>query len=342
MKGFERLEVMLGRAGGYRREGSALVVKCPRCGSDKLHFRIGQIDQQVRQRLKAEQLYAFRFSCFSGACAGWGGRPEFALAELLGISVGAARQELTGDGGLVVYSRREDPFQERPELLEPAQAPTVEWPHQFIPLGQPGSEPGTAYMESRGVPVEIAQQYGVRYSVIDRSVAFPVEVQGRLLGWQLRLAIPHVWVGEDGTKHTSNKATTSPGLQRAQWMFGDRCLGSRLAFALEGPLDAIKAHLVGGNLASMGKVITTSLLRALAAYPWEELCIGLDAGTRAESDKLLYEFDQVIKYPGRRCTWVEWPKKSGEQMDSGALSFQEVRERWDGRKPVRAGMTFFT
>lgn len=357
----QRLEDMLRRAGGFRREGTALVASCPRCGKQKLHFRI-YVPADHRAKAELNQV-SFRFSCFSGSCTGWDGKPEFALAELLGVTVGAARAELYGSQHvLVARPMMEDPFADEDEVSavdEPAQ-----WPSQFYPINSRPGEPGAAYLAGRGVPVEVAAEYDVRYSVIDRALAFPVTENGILRGWQLRLTIPHEWRDPDGTLRSTNKATTSPGLLRTRWMFGDRMLGAEEVVVVEGPLDAVKGHLCGGNAAAMGKVLTPALLAALGRYPWRRLYAGLDAGTGVETERLVREFDQEVRWPGREVFLVEWPEGScgscggsgrvepgrpcagcrgrGKvQLDAGALSFVEARECVRAARRVRSGVAFF-
>lgn len=344
-----RLEAMLRRAGGFAREGSALVAHCPHCGKQKLHFRI-HVPDDHRGAARRNGI-RFRFSCFSKSCAGWNGKPEFALAEMLDVPVGTVARELYGSGSLGGYVPRTgrapdfDVELDAPVFSLPQEkAQPMDWPAQFYPIDHPASERGAQYLADRGIPVEIAKQYGVRYSVVYRSVAFPVEEQGKLWGWQLRLTIPHVWVDEEGQKRESNKATTAPGMIRTKWMFSDRLCLSDHAFVLEGPVDAIKAHLCGGNVASMGAVITPGLIASLSAYSWRRLYVGLDADAAEETRRLVEEFDQVVKYAGREVYVVEWPDKkdaSGKQVDAGALSFEEVRDCWKRARRAAAGELSF-
>ncbi len=355
MSARERLEAMLDRAGGFRREGSALVAQCPRCRKTKLHFRL--YVPRDHAMAAARNQVSFRFSCFSGSCTGWDGKPEFALAEMLGVQVGAARDELYGRSDvLVARPKFDDPFEDDVEAQPTLDLPT-QWPAQFYPIESRQGAAGAVYLEGRGVPVEVAREYGVRYSPVDQSVAFPVEQDGVLYGWQTRLIVPHEWADDQGVRRMTNKCSTSPGLVRSRWMFGDRLRGSEHAFVLEGPLDCMKATLCGGNAASMGKVITSALLHALAAYPWRILYVGLDAGTPYETAKLVAEFDQAIRWPGREVRLVEWPLRPCEpcsgpscarcggkgqvQMDSGALLFGEVYDLFRAARRVRSGVTFF-
>lgn len=330
---------MLARGGGFTREGTALVATCPHCGKQKLHFRI-HVPEDFRGVARRNGIQ-FRFSCFSKSCAGWNGKPEFALSEMLDVSVGAAARELYGGGSLGGYrpstgqGPKFDVELEAEGEGEIRQPKSFEWPAQFYPIDDRRSEPGAEYLRGRGVPVEIAAAYGVRYSVVHRSVAFPVEEGGQLWGWQTRLIIPHVWTDEDGVRRESSKASTSPGLVRTKWMFSPRLERSEHAFVLEGPIDAIKAHYCGGNVASMGAVITPGLIESLSSYSWRRLYVGLDADALEESRQLVWEFDQAIKYSGREVYLVEWPDRkdaSGKQVDAGALSFGEVLDCWSRAK----------
>lgn len=355
----DHLEALLRQAGGFWREGTALVATCPRCGKQKLHFRLElPRDRQIRNP------YAFRFECFSGQCSAerFSGRPEYAIAEMLGISVGAARRELEGRSGSlwVGASAQLTDLEDESDIADSVtESPTLEWPGDFFPIASPQAERGAAYLAGRGVPIEIAQEYRVRYSVVDRAVVFPVETRGRLVGWQKRLVIDHRWTDPEGERRESPKAMTNKGFDRRHWMFGDRMLESPHAVVCEGPLDAVKLHLCGGNAASCGKKLTPGLLAALGEYPWRDLYCGLDAGTEEETERLVGEFDQAIKYPGRRCWLIEWPlvdcgclveqrlncqKCGGKgkiQYDAGALSFEEAYECFRLARPVSVRSLFF-
>lgn len=344
-----RLEAMLARAGGFFREGSALVAICPHCGKQKLHFRISVPD--AHRGASRRNGIQFRFSCFSKSCEGWNGRPEFALAEMLGVPVGVISRELWGTGQLggFVPKISDKPVFEvdldgSAPIVPTKEAQPMDWPAQFYPIDHPAAERGLAYLEGRGIPADVARRYGVRYSVVHRSVVFPVEERGVLWGWQCRLVVPHVWVDEQGVRREGNKATTAPGMTRTKWMFADHLESSDHAFVLEGPIDAMKADLCGGNVASMGAVITPGLIQSLAAYPWRRLYVGLDVDAAKESRQLIEEFDQAVKYAGREVYLVEWPKQkdaSGKQVDAGALSFVGVRECWRAAKRASSSQLWF-
>jgi len=317
------LDILKTVPGGYRREGTAVVTKCPRCLKPNLRFRI--IDPP-------KSTYPCRFTCFSASCSAtkYAGHPEYALSEILGITLNETRVRLFGKNNTLVIKAGDFTKIDLDTEIETGTVtslPEIKLPSTYLPLRHPASERGLAYLEGRGIPLAIAEHYGIRYSTTDRSVVFPVVYNGKLVGYQNRLVISHKWKDAEGNTHTSNKTSTSLGFKRQVWMFGDNLIDSDHAFVLEGPVDAIKAHKCGGNVASLGKELTSGLLNVLSSYRWKKLYCGLDKDAVIEITKLVKEYDQYYKYPDREVYLVNWPNrldKDGKQIDAGAMDFEEV------------------
>lgn len=268
----------------HRRAGHSYVLaSCPRCGkSDKLYVAVGEINGVVG-----------RFKCMSGPCTAdkFDGKPEFLFAELLGISVGEAQRLLGGEpaGCSIPRTGRllPDPFAETEDAAElPDDFAAWSWPADYYPIDHPMSRPGARYLEYRGLPSQLCQEYGLRYAAGEGRVVFPVRAGGVLVGWQKRSV-------DDANTPTK---LSSPALP-AVWMFEQRLEGVQHALVGEGPIDALKGHLVGGNVASMGKgAIAPAKMRRLKRAGIKRVYLGLDLDAARETMRLVAEEGRDLEF----------------------------------------------
>jgi len=274
-----------------------------------------------------------RFQCYK--CAedrGFKGRAEYALKELTGRPVREFRTALYGlvtgpaDPKFLEFDLNADPDEsEAVRESEAFEFEEVLEPYHHYPLTHKHAEEGVAYLEGRGVPVDVAVRYQVRYSTVERAVVFPIFIGPKLVGWQYRTIDPLV-VRVDDVKYNRLKVWSSKKVPRDRVvMFADRLVGDT-AFLLEGPVDAIKGDLVGGNVASMGKAVSEKQLDFIRRYVADaaDLCysgvrklyIGLDPDAVSEVEPLLWKLSEdvevyrVLPPPGRK--------------DHGECSFEEV------------------
>jgi hypothetical protein len=114
-------------------------------------------------------------------------------------------------------------------------------------------------------------------------------------------------------------------------MFWDRLKKSDFALIAEGPISAIKAHLVGGNIATLGKHVSQKQIRLIEDSGVDKIYLGLDADAVIECST----FASRTYLPVYR---LDIPKKlspDGKQVDLGDLEFSEVEylvrtaKRWD-------------
>ncbi len=271
----------------------SLIYVCPHCQKPKLSF------------LKDTG----QFVCWHCADSiGFQGKdPEVAVAALLGWEVPEARKLLGIDA---------DTAQLRTTLSLGAQVapeadgfPVISWPYHYLPLSDPAAEAGVAYLEARGVPAGVAEQYGIRYSPQDQRVGFPVAVDGLLVGYQART-----------TGAATPKILSSTNIPRNKvLMFEDRLcnLGSSHAVLTEGPVDALKAHLFGGNVAAMGKVVSDSQLDVLVQVGVRKVYLALDPDAAVEMQRLVQRLDSR----GLEVYQVDIPT---QYKDLGEMSLQDA------------------
>lgn len=266
-----------------KQNSISFIFKCPRCRKkDKLYIR------------KADG----RFVCW--VCAensSFKGRAEFALAELLEKPISEIREALY-EGIVPVETHLElklIDFGSEEEMEEVYLS--IPWPLDYYPIEHPHSRRGVEYLEGRGISLDLAQKYNLRYCPKDRRVIFPVELDGVLLGWQARTVLPNKVFNEDGECFSVPKALTSKNLPKGKHlMFQDRLYGSSHAIICEGPIDAIKADLCGGNVATLGKAVSKEQINIIKQSGVQKVYIALDPDASIEARKLRDAFSGLEVY----------------------------------------------
>ena len=320
-------EVVKSSGVSFHENKRSWIFTCPRCDGRKKLF-IQKSDG--------------RFVCWKcKETAGYQGRPEYALADLLGQSVREVVARLYGGAGVSVSVHLDvsiaDFFGDADAEEEiPEQLPTVSWPYNYYPIDHPRSARGAAYLAQRGVPVEVARLYGVRYCPEQRRVVFPVESHGELYGWQGRLVVPHQYVDERGDPQEGMKIESSKEIPRERvLMFSDRLDGLEHVVLCEGPVDAMKAHLCGGNVCTMGKAVSRGQMGLLLNHGVKRLYLALDPDAADEVQRLMREYyDDVEVYR------MLARKGSEEKADLGAMTFEEVEGLFHRAERVGAGGLF--
>lgn len=315
----------------YRQNSQSFIFVCPRCNKkDKLYIR------------KTDG----RFVCF--VCAeGEGkfkGKGEFALTELLQLPLGEVQRRLYGESftGKMIEDLLQlqlyDFYGDDDEIEEDVTGtlPTLLWPLDFFTIDDPRSARGLKYLEEeRGIPLALAKTYNLRYCPSQRRVIFPVEVRGRLIGWQARSIMPSgwgEWTDKEGAIHTTPKILGNKGLRREiALMYGDKLNGSEHAVICEGPIDGIKAHLCGGNAVTMGKAVSDAQLKAIAYSGVKRVYLALDPDAAAEMDRICralghLELYHLLPLRGRK--------------DLGEMTPEEVLGQFHKAPRIDAGMLF--
>lgn len=252
---------------------------------------------------------------------GFAGRPEFAFVEMVGLPLSEIKALLYGDQKFrsplhIHFNPRDfygddDDFDEDAGVLQ-----EMAYPYDFYPLDHKFAARGLKYLtEERGISLELAREYRLRYCPSTRRIIFPIEIEGKCYGWQARAVFQTDGFDEEtGAEFHAPKILTPKGVQREwMWMFQDRLQGAKHAVVLEGPVDGIKAHLIGGNIVSMGKIISPTQLSILKNSGVEKIFLGLDPDAAREAA----EITRKLGVP----TFDLRPPP-------GALS-------WDGKKPAK-------
>lgn len=273
----------------FSENSVSFIFTCPRCKKSKKLY--------IRKRDGA-------FVCWRCAeTEGFKGRAERALWELFGIPYGDSVPRLYGldaevpEGSFLevelvgLWGEGDDPEDEGCGL------PPTFWPLDSVPVDSPAFGPAERYLAGRGISRELAATYDLRWRPSERRVLIPVVVDGLLRGWQGRYIDRPEWEREDGTKVIVPKILSTEGLTGGgALMFQDRLRGSNHAVLTEGPFDALKAHLCGGNIASMGKAINTKQLDVLRSSGIERLYVAFDPDAGEEFSRVAFEMSHLDTY----------------------------------------------
>lgn len=302
----------------YDENSVSWIFTCPRCSKPKKFYLRKKDGRFVCWRCKETDNFQ--------------GKPEYGLGELLGMSIGDVRRKLYGDVLLssdpTMESRIADFFGDGDSVDDEAfEHDVIKWPYDFYPIEDEfHCKRGMDYLKSRGIPKRIAIEYGLRYSPELRRVYFPVSEQGNLYGYQGRLIVPHEYVDEEtGEEKQVPKILGSKSMHRDRTlMFVDRMRNSDHVILCEGPVDAIKAHFCGGNVATMGKEISRHQIQMILNSGVKRVYIALDPDAYEVIEKLIAELSHSVEL------YEMVPQRIGGKIDLGAMTFREVYDLFLG------------
>lgn len=269
--------------------------------------------------------------CYRGSCSFGGPRPFF---EWVMLTAGLTRQEAIE----MVYAEPVQPAkldgltlqlsmnleEKKAEARDPLMP--ILWPLDHAhSLAAPEAEEGVKYLLSRGVPVGLAHSLGIVYSSLTRRVIFPIQMNGFVFGWQGRAIDPVA----PGLRMRNN-----PGFQRARCvMFLDNVQLGGHAIIAEGPFDALKFSLCGGNVCTMGKVVTDDQLKAILSRSPSAIYLALDEDAATE----MRELRQRVPVPLYRIAVPEHViarcAAAGKKADFGECTLEECLEAFRAAKP---------
>ena len=323
----EEIEEILRESGvSFKTNTRSLIMDCPRCSKrDKLY-----LDRNTG-----------RFICW--VCAesdNFQGKPEFALTELSSLSIRDIQERIYSSNSSEDFSIKalSDPYNDTEEGLIAKEIeifpPVVAFPESFVDLDSSAGAKGLSYLLGRGIPLDIAQKYGIKFSTKENRVVFPVQYKGLLFGWQGRY-INKTEFTVNGKEIKIAKALTSQGLVKAHTlMFRDNLIDSDHVIICEGPVDAIKADLCGGAVCTMGKAISNEQLKIIQKHNPKKIYLSLDPDAYIETGK-------VSNYLMELGFEVYDMRAPSPYKDLGEMPFKEVRELFDKARRFTGNEIFF-
>lgn len=303
---------------------------------------------------KPERLWMFKdsgkFICwYCAEINGFKGRSEFALAVLLDRSVPSIRKELYGSELLTAdvffdFVLEDHWSDEEKEVAVPdlGKLTRILWGPDFYPIDHKFSVLGAEYLAGRGIDLEVAKHYELRYNPVDRRVAFPVGYKGALFGWQARFTGPTEFTDATGKERRIIKILSTDSLsgQRDKVVqFADQLIGTDQAIICEGPVDAIKCHLCkpapdmqAGNIATMGKIVSDQQVALLKYSGIKRVYLALDPDAEAEVTRLVKLFEPEVD-----VYLMQVPKPF---KDFGEMTMEAVQIAYKEARRINPGQMF--
>ena len=117
-------------------------------------------------------------------------------------------------------------------------------------------------------------------------------------------------------------------------MFADNLIGSNFAIVAEGPVDAIKFEQVGGNICTMGKVVTDKQLDIIKSYGIQKVYLALDDDALLEKNLVAEKLNLTTFRLSVPKSCIERCEKIGKKADFGECTFDEARQAFESAIPV--------
>lgn len=198
------------------------------------------------------------------------------------------------------------------------------------PINSELGKPGLAYLESRGITLEMAVKYEMTFSALQRRVYFPIKMNGRFYGYQGR-AIDKV---DESMRMRNNDEFRRDRLV----MFADNLEDSDYAIIAEGPVDALKFEKVGANVCTMGKVVTDQQLEMIYSYGVSKIFLALD-------DDAAFEINEIVQKTHLQAYRLNIPDScrercagKGKKADFGECTYEEAEQAFLNATPMDSTM----
>lgn len=308
-------DIISSQGTSHKESAQSFIFYCPFCNKPKLYIRKSN----------------GQFKCFKCATdKGFQGRAEYALTELFNIPVSELKDRLYGEKfqakKLLKLSLKDFyDLEDLDEIEIEEDLPILEYPSHFIGPEDDKYLEALKYLKTRDIDLSLALEYGIKYDPIKKRVIFPIEHDYNLVGWQGRLTWSGVFTDKTtGKEVTIPKSLNNKDLEKEKViMFYDRIKEAGHAVVTEGPVDAIKAHLCGGNVATLGKGITEEQIDLLCKAT-DKIYLALDPDAARDIDRV------CRKVISRANIYVMETPKGRE--DLGKSTYEEVLEEFHKAK----------
>lgn len=302
----------------YKQNSKSYIFTCPIChGKEKLYIR------------KADG----KFACWRcKETVGFQGAPEYALVELTSHPLDYIKKALYGlsDSSGAFINIKYDEFidDSDQEVIEEIYTfPKLTLPYHCLDIRHPGAVKGADYLLSRGIHLEIAEHYHIKYSPAKQAIMFPAYIDKDLVGWQYRTIENLKVVLDDDSVVTRIKSLNSKDYPKDKiLLFQNNLIDKDYAVLCEGPIDAIKAG--PGAVCSLGKAVSQHQVNILLRSGIKKLYIALDPDAFMELNPLIDKFSGDVT-----LLKVDIPNK-GKKPDLGELTFEEAQTAIKNAKPL--------
>lgn len=308
-------EIINSQGVSHKESAQSFIFYCPLCNKPKLYIR------------KTDG----KFQCFKCATdKGFYGKAEYALKELFNLPLEEIRltlygQYYTAKKFLNLNLKDYYDLEDLDDIEIEEDLPIINYPSHFIGPEDDRFIEAIKYLKTRDIDFDKILDYDIKYDPVKKRVIFPIKHDNHLVGYQGRLT----WSGEFTDKQTGNLVTIPKSLNNKELekerviMFYDRIKQAGHAVVTEGPVDAIKADLCGGNVATLGKGITEEQIDLLCKAT-DKIYLALDPDAAKDIDRV------CRKVISRANIYVMETPKGRE--DLGKSTYEEVLEEFHKAK----------
>ena len=232
-------------------------------------------------------------------------------APLISALIGCSYQEAAMIAGLEVEHIPEDWHSKTMAFLQPSsptkRAPTkLQLLSEFIDFGPPpflpSALPYVRYLKSRGIPVPVAREFGVKYcrnGPFRYRIILPVHFERKLVGWTGRTIadapIRYKSLTWDKDKAAEDELTPAPAPINDYLLWWDHLkkAPAHTLILCEGPMDSLKINALGRNIGVVstcffGAEPTGTQIELLydLAPRFNRTCVLLDQGAEGKTGKV--------------------------------------------------------
>ena len=302
----DRIVEIIGESGvGFVEKKNTIRTTCPLCGRDDKFSILKDNGSTICYRATCE--YGKRWF-------------EDWIHFTFNLPYKEARDMLHGENTGPAKPMEAQPFKVKDEDDEDpvGELPPMQFPEfHMVRLDSPGGAEGLQYVVSRGITPEMASKYDLAFSNLYRRVYIPIMIGGLCYGYQGR----HIDQVDPSFRMRNNEGFARESLV----MFADNLKDKDFAILCEGPFDALKFESVGGNIATMGKVVTNKQLDIIKSYGIRKLYLALDADAAYETNEIVLKGDfetYLVKVPPQVIIRAGLARK---KADFGECTFEECK-----------------
>ncbi len=291
----------------HSRENSVTIV-CPNCQKEKLDIH------------KSELNYICYY-CADHSNPVRGPNATKLLSDISGINYGIVKRKLSGFVSLTEFAESmNQSFSTSPQVIKPViTEKIITLPEYALHLNAHSSKSAVDYLlNKRGIPVEIAIKYNLKYDYKRKEIVFPVYDGEKLVGYQTRSVDP--------TCPKAFQKMTLKGFDKSDFLMFENSIHNHQAILAEGPISALKfAHTSIGFVASMGKYVSEKQMLRLRDKGVKQIFLALDVDAFNETKKLMLKFEHLFEfYLLQLLDSTKEELKNVEKPDIGDCNFKQI------------------
>jgi len=289
----------------FKVENNSIVINCPNCDKEKLYIHTNELN----------------FICFY--CSGIsepikGPNATKLLSEITGLDYGLVKRKLSGFVSLADFANQSLFEEIKKNIIEKKEEKTIVFPEYSYRLNTAVAIPAVEYLNKRGIPLDIATKYDLRYDYKNQNLIFPVYDKDKLVGYQTRSIDP------DCPKHFQKRTLKS--FEKSDYLMFENSINDDRVILAEGPISALKfAKSDIGFVASMGKYVSDSQINRLKDRGIKTIYLALDEDALEETIHLMNRYDNVFDfYLLQLNDEIRNELKNIKEPDFGDCTFEQI------------------